>query len=569
MALSQVCRPLLVFSIFSNLLMLAAPLHMLQIYDRVLSSGSAETLIYISLIAAVALTLFGICEMIRARIAQRLSTQFTVKHADALFAGMTGGAVPVEKSNEIMRSFNTVRTFLASRSLISLYDVPFSPFFLLLLYLLNFQVGLLTTIGAGVLIAVAWLNKKLTKDSQKKASQTGTEAIAFASAIASRSEDIRAMGLLPALVDRWGNMMGAAINAEDASVKQSSFFMALSKSTRQILQITIMAWGAWLVLNGDMSGGMIFAASMISGKVLQPIEQMIGSWDGINRAQSAYTDLEKVLYGQENKIEKITQPDPSGHLTISNVSLTLDGQDKSLDILKDINFKVSPGELLAIIGPSGSGKSTLARIIAGAASPSTGEVMLDGCVQKNWPTEQWGRWVGYVGQEILLFPGTVAENISRMSSDENEAQIIKAAQLAGAHNLINSFPDGYMTKIGGDGVRLSGGQKQRIALARALYSSPKLLILDEPNAHLDQEGENILMKSLNRLKKSGVAIIIVTQRRSILKTANRIMMIKEGRQVPLNANSERPKPKTTANAGEPAPYSSIARPYPYRSPKSA
>ena len=533
MSFTHVFKPLIVFSVITNVLMLAAPLHMMQVYDRVLSSGSKETLLYITLIAVFFLALYGVCEAIRSKLAQRISAQYAVMKAEPLFQGITSGSVPVEKSNEIIRNFNTTRMFISSRTMIGFFDLPFSPLFLVLLYLLHFQIGLITTVGAALLVTVAWFNKTLTAEDQKTSTAANSKAIGFATAMTSRSEDILAMGLLPSLVQRWGDIMRDSLNAQDIAVGKSATFFGISKGIRQILQISIMAWGAWLVLNGDMSGGLIFAASMISGKALQPIEQVIGGWDSINRARTAHAEIEKVLKNAQKNVEKIEQPTPIGNLNLHDVSLAVKGLKKEHTILSNINFQAKPGTISAVVGPSGSGKSTFARIIAGAVKPTQGEVMLDGCLQTNWPVEQWGENVGYVGQELLLFPGTIAENIARMSISPDEKQIITAASLAGAHDLINSFTEGYMTQLGDGALRLSGGQKQRIALARALYTLPKLLVLDEPNAHLDKEGEEILMGSMKQLRDLGTTIIIITQRQEILKIADNVMMIKNGRQVDL------------------------------------
>ncbi len=557
MQIFSACRPLFVFSVIANVLMLVAPLHMLQVYDRVLASGSGETLLYITLIAAICLCLFGLTEAIRTILSQRISAQYAVKQAEPLFQGMTNGAVAVENSGDIIRDFNTVQGFVASRLMIGLFDLPFAPFFLILLYLLHFQLGVLTTFGLGILVAIAWLNKTSTADDQAKAKQANGEATGFASAIANRSEDILAMGLLPSLVQRWGSIMGVSLNAKDKASNKSAFYLGTSKAARQILQVLIMAWGAWLVLSGDMSGGMIFAASMISQRALQPVEQVVSGWEQINRARSAHESLQEVLEKAKSAEQKIRQPAPQGYLQVSQLSLQLKCQQREVEILNDISFSADPGQMIAIIGPSGAGKSSLARIVAGAVEASSGEVSLDGCLQKNWSSEQWGEYVGYVGQDIQLFPGTIAENIARMAVKPDEAKVVEAANLAGAHNLINTFPDGYMTRLGGNDFRLSGGQKQRIALARAIYTNPKLLVLDEPNAHLDQEGENILMQSLQRLKETGTTILVVAQRQQIVKIADKILMIKCGKQVPLgNVNRERTAPASevpTPNSQPDAP----------------
>lgn len=523
-------KSLFVFSVVSNLLLLVAPIHMLQVYDRVLSSRSEETLFYISLIAVCCLLLYGLTEMLKSQIASRLAAKYAVTNADMVFDRITNGAIPIEQSKKTMLDFETVRAFLASRTMVSLFDIPFAPVFLILLFLLHFQLGLLTTLGAGLLVAIAWLNKSSTSKLLEEASKSSSQAASFSHMIVNRAEDIRAMGLLPALTAKWGFITAQNLQSSDAAAAHNARFYGASKSCRQIIQVSIMAWGAWLVLSGDMSGGMIFAATMISSRVLQPIEQLIGGWDMINKARSADAAIQKVLETGGFDEEKIRQPAPNGKLVVENVSYHVEqGQNNKLDLLKPTNLTVYPGQVNAIIGPSGSGKSTLVRIIAGAQKASEGKVYLDSCAQDNWPIDQWGQYVGYVGQEVMLFPSSIADNISRMSNQADEKRIINAAKMAGCHDLINALPNGYETIVGDEHIRLSGGQKQRIALARALYTSPKLLVLDEPNSNLDAQGQRSLMQTLKQLKQNGVAIIIVTQRQQILKIADSVFAMHNGK----------------------------------------
>lgn len=531
--------PLLTFSIIANVLMLVAPLHMMQVYDRVLASGSKETLFFITLIAAVALVLFGVCEAIRNRLAQRLAAQYAVENAETLFQGVTSNGAG--HSQDMIRNFNTVKMFLASRAYIGLFDLPFAPMFLIILFLIHYQIGLLTLVGAVLLVGVAFLNKSLTATDQAESVQANSKAINFATNVISRAEDIKAMGLLPQLVQRWGLMTGVSINSQDRATAKSAFYMGLSRSIRQILQISIMGWGAFLVLNGDMSGGLIFAASMVSGRALQPIEQVIGGWENIARAQSAYTALEEFLIDEKDKTAPIEQPVPLGNLEVSEISYN----PNDVKVLENVSVSIRPGEMLSIVGPSGAGKSTLARIVAGAIEPSFGSVSLDGCDLKNWPTHQWGQFVGYVGQEVILFPGTIAENIARMALAPEDARVIAAAKTTGVHDLINQLPDGYMTQIGADNVRLSGGQIQRIALARALYSSPRLLVLDEPNAHLDANGEAALYNILKTLKQRKVSIVIVTQKGRLAELADKTLTIKDGASISMQVNRSIAPPMTT------------------------
>lgn len=518
---------LAVFSALANLLVLAPSIHSLQIYDRVLSSRSVETLVYITLITAAALVAFGYCEALRERLANRMSARFTVEHTEELFTAINRIGEQRAKCQEMLRNFSTVRLFIASKAFTSLFDLPFSPVYLLILFLINFKVGLLITCGAIFLAAVAYLNKKTTAESQRLASNTSNKALEFANAVSMRSEDIKAMGLLPQLVDRWGSMMAESLQAQESANQGNAFFSGLSRAVRQILQISIMGWGAYLVLAGDMSGGLIFAVSMISGKALQPIEQLIGGWENINRAKLAADALAEFLNDAAQMPEQLDQPVPTGLVTIEKVSFTV---GKS-EILSGINFTIQPGEFLGIVGPSGAGKSTLGRIIAGASNPTEGNVILDGCSRKNWSDEQWGQYVGYVAQETSLFPATVAENISRMAVDPDESRIVDAARAAGVHDLINAMPNSYATMIGDGKFRLSGGQTQRIAMARALYSSPKLLVLDEPNAHLDSAGDATLALIISSLKSSGVTVVAITHRNDILKSADRVLLLKDGKQV--------------------------------------
>lgn len=525
-------KPVLIFSIFANLLMLVAPLHMMQVYDRVLASGSQETLLYITLIGVVGLILFGACEAIRTRLAQRIAAQYAIGRADKLFDGVTSYAKDSSQSHDMLRNFNTVRSFLPSRTYISLYDLPFAPVFLIILFMVHYQIGILTVVGLCLLIGVAVLNYKNTANLQAMSSQANANSINFATAVISRSEDIKAMGLLPQLLERWGGMSAQGLNSQDAATTKTAFYLGLSKSVRQILQISIMAWGALLVLNGDMSGGLIFAASMVSGRTLQPVEQLIGGWESLNKAKQSYENLEAFIAESSKVTEHIKQPEPTGKLLVNDVSFATE----NAQLLDKITFAINPGDMLGIIGPSGAGKSTLARIIAGAVPATSGSVSLDGCDQKNWLPAQWGQYVGYLAQDIMLFPGTIAENIARMSIRPDEDKVVAAAKAAGAHELINSLPDAYMTNIGDGNVRLSGGQKQRIALARALYTSPKLLILDEPNAHLDDASETLLMNTLRNLKGQGVSVIAVSQRGKLLKIADRIISVKAGSMQEMRVN---------------------------------
>ncbi|MEE9313268.1 MAG: type I secretion system permease/ATPase [Rhizobiaceae bacterium] len=526
-----------IFSIATNLLMIVPPLHMLQVYDRVLSSNSLETLVYISIIAICAMVLFGAAEAVRGILAQRAAARYTVAVSDPLFSRLSHNNEGAQESAQILRDFNMVRGFISSRTLIGLFDLPFAPFFILLMFMLHWSLGVLTLVGLGVLVLVAWLNKVATSTNAQASKVADMQALSFAQAVFTRSEDIRAMGLLPAVMDRWGARMATALKVGDDAAGQSSAFYGISKSVRKILQIVIMGWGAYLVINGEISGGVIFAASMLSSRALQPFEQVIGGWDRISAARIANANLEKFLEGAENDEEPLRLPNPVGHISVQNLMYNPSEIPNAKPVLDDVSFDLVAGKVLAIIGPSGAGKSTVAKALVGAIDCNSGQIRLDGAERAQWPEDQWGETVGYVSQEITLFPGSLAENIARLEISPDPKKVVEAAIAAGIHDMITALPEGYGTEIGPGKVMLSGGQKQRVALARALYSNPTVLVLDEPNAHLDAQGEGSLIEAMTRAKSVGRTIVIVTQRRSVLQVADFVMTIKDGKvESYVNAN---------------------------------
>lgn len=517
------------FSITVNLLALAPALHSIQIYDRVLSSQSLNTLIYLSLIVLVCCVILSFAEALRQIVGQRLGNIYAAQTSEALLRALASGEHDRGSQAGLLRDLATVRGFLASKSSMVIFDAPFALLFLAAMYLLHPWLGVVTTFGAALLVAVSFSNKKATAAARQAASKSQSEAMTFAQVALQRAEDVRAMGLLGNVSERWGRLQASSINDGDSSGFDQSIHHSLGRFVRQALQVIILSFGAYLVIDGSMTGGMIIAASIISGKALQPIEQIIGAWDGIVQASESQQRIADALDAVDNASERVALPEPRGVIKLEKVAYANPSSEDAPAILSEISETFKPGQVTVIVGPSGSGKSTLARLIVGAQSASSGSVRLDGFELKEWDEERRGKLIGYVPQDISLFPGTITENIARLDMEPDSDAVIDAAQKAGVHELISRFPDGYNTKLGPGFHDISGGQRQRIALARAFYGNPRVLVLDEPNSHLDTQGEELLMKALAGAREANITTIVISQRRSILRVADRVLVMREGR----------------------------------------
>lgn len=521
-------RPLLLFSLFVNLLLLAPAIHLLQMYDRVLVSQSFDTLIYITVIAVVALLFYAIGEVVRSRLATRIAHGFIAKYSDTIFDFLVHDRANSLDATKVLKDLNTIRAFLSGRQYITIHDLPFFPIFLAFLFLLHMTLGLVAVVGIAMMVGIALSNSALTKKARDESGDASSEASSFSLTVMRRTDDIRAMGLLPSIMQRWGGKTATSLNAADRASKSAAAFYGMSRFVRQALQVLVMAWGASLVLGGDMSGGMMFAASMLLGKTLMPIEQLIGGWDGLISFRKARNSI-KTATAKSQKATLVELPAPEGFLSVENLVFHPNADTGRKPVVDDVSFELKPGQILALMGASGAGKSTVSRLIVGAIAPTSGYIKLDAFDIAQWPEWQRGRAIGYVPQDILLFPGTIAENIARLEIQPDDEALVRAAKLAGVHELIGHLPDGYNTMLGPDKTPLSGGQRQRIALARAFYTEPKVLILDEPNAHLDATGDKILMASLKAAKKRGVAILIISQRKSITHVADRLIVMANGK----------------------------------------
>ncbi len=519
-----------IFSAAANLLLLVVPLYLLQVYDRVLPSASMNTLFYVSLFALASLIVLGLLEVIRAQYAGRVASKLDETIGAEMFLASMNGPRAGLGDVQPLRDLATVRSFVSSRALFFLFDVPFAPLFIVLLYFIHPLLFVITLIGAVLMIAVAILNQVATSRSGRGASDTLLSTMNSAQTFARNFEIVRALGMTSSVLQLWGNRFADSLAASDRVNKTNAFYSGLSRTIRMVLQIAILGVGAYLVLDAQMTAGMIFASSIISGRALQPLDQIIGGWRQFVDAHRAWQRLKALARGTATaKHEHVSLPEPQGALAADQVIYFVPDADPGAPpLIKRISFKVEAGETVALIGPSQAGKSTLARLIVGAISPRSGVIRMDGADIKNWDADDLGSHLGYLPQEVELFPGTIAQNISRFDPQAADEEIVAAAKRAQVHELILRQKAGYATEIGPVGVRLSGGEKQRIGLARAFYGDPKLIVLDEPNANLDAEGEQALEKSILEARERKRTVVIITHKPSIAAKCDRVLMLRDG-----------------------------------------
>jgi ATP-binding cassette subfamily C protein len=527
------CKPHFVaaatFSFFMNLLFLAPAIYMLQVYDRVVASGGKTTLLFITIALAIALLTMSALDAIRSRLlvkaSLRLDTDLAPKILDRMMTTGSAGAM------QAMRDFDIIRQTVGSPIIAALFDVPWFPIFLIVAFLLHFWLGVLALLAAVVLLFVAWRNQMATNEGMQRSTQAMSASQQAAQTVALNSDVVRALGMTGAMVDRQLSYRQAALNEFAGAHFAGSRYAATSRFLRLFVQSASLGLGALLAIAGYISAGAIIAASIVISRALQPVDALIGGWTNLLGARASLARLADVMAGMPAERIYTQLPDPEGRLDVEQVGIR--GPDGNA-IVFGVTFKVRPGELLGIIGPSGAGKTTLAKAIAGAIPADAGTVRVDGAKLSDWDHDALARHIGFLPQEGTLFEGTVKENISRFAGTlgpEIDEAVVKAAQSAGVHDLILKLPKGYDTRLGPLGHGLSAGQAQRVALARALYGDPAILILDEPNAFLDSEGEEALMKSISNSLKRKAAVILIAHRRSVLKNATHLLVLDGGRQM--------------------------------------
>ncbi|RWC80484.1 MAG: type I secretion system permease/ATPase [Mesorhizobium sp.] len=526
-----------VFSLLINILLLVIPLYLLQVYDRVLPSSSVETLVYLSGIAVLALAFLGLLDAIRAVYTQRVAATVDRKLGASTFAVSLGAKYAGGLSP--LRDLASVCAFIRSRGVAVLFDLPFAPVFLALLYLIHPVLFWVTVAGAVILIVLVVANQLAIGRNDALSTERSALASQAEQAFARNAETLRAMGMVENASRVWGRHVAAALAFHDRSSSANAIFSGASRALRMMLQLAILGAGAWLVLQGQMTAGMIFASSLVSSRALQPLDQLIGAWRQIADARRAWTRLEKALAARPAEPRKLILPDPAGAISAQDVFfMAPNARPGTEPILKRLTFAIGAGEALAIVGPSGAGKSTLARLLVGAAWPTGGSIRVDGADLGTWDESQLGKHVGYVAQEVELFPGSIAQNVARFDPEADDAAIVDAARRAQVHELILAQRDGYQTMIGPSDRALSGGERQRIGLARAFYGNPRFLVLDEPSSHLDGSGEAALEAALSAARTAGVTVIVITHQPSIAAACDRVMLLRGGMIEAFGPSSE-------------------------------
>ncbi|TRD22609.1 type I secretion system permease/ATPase [Palleronia caenipelagi] len=518
-----------VFSFFVNLLMLTGPLFMLQIYDRVLSSRSEATLVALTLLMIFLFMMMGFLDFSRNRILSRIGARFQSRLDKRVFSAMVRRSAVQEggdQSRNYLGDLEAVQRFISSPVLTALFDLPWTPLFILIIFAFHPYLGWLALLGGAVLICIAFLNQMGSKKSQARAQFAQTRAERLSEQIRKEAEMVRSLGMQDAAFGRWHEHRQAALENTMQRGDVAGGYTSLTKTLRLLLQSAMLALGAWLVLQEEMTPGAMIAGSIMLGRALAPIDLAINQWQIAQRAQTGWKSLAELLGTVPEEKPRTALPRPKARLTVDQLTVIPPGQNQAS--LRMISFDVQPGEAVGVIGPSGSGKSTLARAIVGVWRAAGGKIRLDGGALEQYEPEVLGRHIGYLPQRVQLFDGTIAENIARLQPDAEDSAIVEAAKRAAAHEMILQLPDGYDTPVTSATGRLSGGQMQRIGLARAMFGDPVILVLDEPNSNLDNEGSIALNTALEQIKARGGAVIIMAHRPSAIQSCDRILVVDQG-----------------------------------------
>jgi len=516
------------FSVFANILMLTGPLYMLQVYDRVLGSRSVETLVALSILVAFLYGIMGLLDFARGRVMARVGARFQAALDRRVFEAMLRRSAvaqdPVAQTG--LQDLEAIQRLIAAPVLMVIFDLPWTPFFLVGITLFHPYLGILAVCGGTLLVLITVLNQVYSRKPVLQANVSSHRAGLMAEEIRSEAETIQSMGMRTAAFTRWKKTRDNSLVETVVASDVGGTFSSLTKTLRMFLQSAMLGLGAYLVLQGMATGGVMIASSILLSRALAPIELLVGHWPQVQRAQKGWQQLGELLTKVPEDNRRTALPKPKARLEVNGLTVVPPGDTRAK--LKTVSFKVEPGQALGVIGPSGAGKTTLARALTGFWRPAGGVVRLDGAALDQYAPDVLGQHIGYLPQRVQLFDGTIAENIARLSPEPDSAKVVEAAKKAAAHDLIVSLPEGYDTRITAGGGRLSGGQMQRVALARALYDDPVLLILDEPNSNLDNEGSLALNNAIKGMKAAGKSVLIMAHRPSAIQECDLLLVLDDG-----------------------------------------
>ena len=512
----------------TNVLILAIPIYLFQISDRVLTSRSVDTLVMLTVVIAGAVIFQAIFDAIRRFVLMRTAVEMAAQlGAPILSAAASASLHSNGREYQTLGDLQQVRGFLTSGTLISFLDVPFAPLFIAAIFLVHPNLGMIVCGTSLLLLVIALINQKITAKPFAAASAAQSKANMHLDSMSRNSQIINALAMIPEAVRMWGRDTAQSLTAQVRAQDRNIVTAALSRAVRLLTQIAMLGWGAYLAIDGQITGGMVIAASIIAGRALAPIEGAIEGWNAFSLSRSSYGRIVDLLNNSKFQHEKLNLPDPRGRLDVERLLYVPAGTKQV--VLNGIGFSLAPGESLGIIGNSGAGKTTLGKMLVGSILPTSGNVRLDLMDLRNWDPRQFGESIGYLPQDVQLFPGTIKANIARMRDDATDEEIFRAAQLADVHKLIADLPQGYETVVAADGSPLSGGQKQRIALARAFFGNPKFVVLDEPNSNLDTAGDEALSRAMKHAKISGITTVVVTQKPKLLASVDKVMLLANGK----------------------------------------
>ena len=516
-----------VFSAIINLLMLAPSLYMLQVYDRVLGSRNEITLLMLTLLIVGAYLFMGGLELIRSFVLVRVGAQFDMTLNKRVYTAAFEQNLKQAGFNagQSLADLTNLRQFLTGNALFAFFDAPWFPIYLIVIFMFEPVLGLFALAGTVLLIILAVVNERVTKEPLAEANSMSIQANTLATNNLRNAEVIESMGMLPNLMGRWFKLHGKFLGLQASASQKAGVISGLTKFVQMSMQSLVLGLGALLVLDNKITPGMMIAASILLGRTLQPVQQVIAVWKSVSGARSAYERLEALLEANPAREAGMALPKPQGALTLDNVTAAPPGV--KTPIVKGVSFAIAPGDVLGVLGPSGSGKSTLARLLVGVWPSMIGKVRLDGADIYQWNKAELGPHVGYLPQDVELFAGSISENIARFG-DVDAEKVVQAARRAGVHDLILQFPQGYDTKLGDGGAGLSGGQKQRIGLARAMYDDPALIVLDEPNSNLDDVGEQALLAAVLDLRQRGKTIVMISHRPSAVQVTTKLLLMRDG-----------------------------------------